>query len=603
MLFTSKEEKQTINFLSNSALFGGTSYRVLKNLVKKFTQRKLLSGDYLVKEGDSCEHLFLILHGRLKICEKQADGSFTTFEIGAGEFFGDSALLTDNIIHASAFAIRDSMILALSKTDFQYFMDKHPEHMRTFVKQSIYRMRQPLSKTESLHTFCLCPAATSKNLRLFTKTFCDHLGAQSVLYLTEYNLNSLLKNSGLDPQNISDDRLSHWLNELENQYQFVIYEANHSASEWTRLCLRQADKILLIASSSESYQLNEAEQFIFKYAHASKELVVIQPQTVLLPTHTDSWLQQRYVKAIHHVVLEEPTTIARFVRYLTNQAHAVVFGGGGARGYCHIGIYKALVECQIPIDCIGGCSSGALIGALISMGLSAQEIQERIEAYVTKNKRLLSYTLPIHSFRSGKTLSKSLQQLVGTDCLSEDLWLRYFCISTSLSHLDTKMHTSGTLWKNIRASISIPGIFPPISTNDNELLIDGAVTNNLPVDLMENFSNHGKIISAKVSGVSKHNSTAIPDGWLSPWSSIRDQLKLRSLPTLPEVIMESIMLSGSRHQTEMTYRAHFHIECNAKSYNPLNFKPIRELIDLGYQTTMQAMEARDKNKTLSCAVL
>jgi hypothetical protein len=67
--------------------------------------------------------------------------------------------------------------------------------------------------------------------------------------------------------------------------------------------------------------------------------------------------------------------------------------------------------------------------------------------------------------------------------------------------------------------------------------------------------------------------------------------------------MESIMLSGSRHQTEMTYRAHFHIECNAKSYNPLNFKPIRELIDLGYQTTMQAMEARDKNKTFSSAVL
>ncbi len=84
---------------------------------------------------------------------------------------------------------------------------------------------------------------------------------------------------------------------------------------------------------------------------------------------TANWLKNRKLNSHHHVILNpESSSFARYIRFSTGRAFAVVLNGGGARGFTHIGVLKSLEELKQPIDYIAGCSMGAAIGASYVLG-------------------------------------------------------------------------------------------------------------------------------------------------------------------------------------------------------------------------------------------
>lgn len=590
MFFTSKEEQIIIQFLSNSPFFSGVSTRSLKALVKQLLPTPFKSGEYVMKQGDSDDCLYLVMHGRLRLSEKHNDKIVELGEIGPGEFIGEIALLTSSPRLYSVFTIRDSVLLKLNKEDFIYFTKHHHEQLLKIVRQTLIRLKNKDYINNRVHTFCLVPAGDSKDLRAFSNAFINALDG-NFLYLTQHNIKKHLKHAGIEIKGSHEyDKISQWLSEQENNYRFVIYESGPELNEWSRLCIRQADKLLLIANYSANTELNPLEDYLFEHTHCNKDLVILQSPKLKLPQRANHWLYDRPVQSHHHVALDSPASLKRLLRYLTNQTIAVVLGGGGARGFAHIGVYKALMEHNIPIDCIGGTSSGSVMAALLAMNLSLDEIIELTRRNVAENKQLFKYTLPIHSVISGRRLSEMFMELLGTETLAENLWRRFFCVATSLSTLESKLLTHGLLWKNIRASISIPGIFPPISTVNQELLIDGAITNNLPVDIMEDFSNQGFVISVNVSGKPKITSDAVPNGWISPWHSLKENFSNKRLPTIPEIMMESAMICSAQHQRQMYQRADLNINCFTENFPVLNFKPLDKLIELGYQAAIEALK-------------
>jgi NTE family protein len=215
-----------------------------------------------------------------------------------------------------------------------------------------------------------------------------------------------------------------------------------------------------------------------------------------------------------------------------SQKVGLVFSGGGATGFAHIGVLKALEENHIPIDCISGTSSGALVGALYAIGYSPKEI----ETYVLSNRFLMIAKGQVESknqFLYHKNITEgdlvrlsiatdsNFQKILPTKFLNSSfldiemlmlfgpagesvkrnfnhLFVPFNCVASDIHSKKSILLDSGYLNQAIRASMTYPFYLQPIRIN-GELLFDGGLYNNFPSDLMEKTFNPDFILGSNVS--------------------------------------------------------------------------------------------------------
>ena len=140
----------------------------------------------------------------------------------------------------------------------------------------------------------------------------------------------------------------------------------------------------------------------------------------------------------------------------------------------------------------GYIASGLLVGAAARVALGEPRL--RREASSTSPPR------PCPS-RRGQRVTRAIRAGFG-DRLIENLWLPFFCLSSNLSRGEVTVHDRGSLWQAMRASVSIPGLWPPVRSEEGDILVDGGVMNNLPVDVMQTFYDGGVIIAVNLRGTS-----------------------------------------------------------------------------------------------------
>ncbi len=174
--------------------------------------------------------------------------------------------------------------------------------------------------------------------------------------------------------------------------------------------------------------------------------------------------------------------LARLARLATGKARGLVLGGGGARGLAHLGVLEALAEADLPIDFLGGTSMGAVVAASVAMDLAPATIRQQMAATFVGQNPLNDYTLPFHALTRGLKVDTALRHQFG-EARIEDLWLPYICISSNLTTGEAAVHRSGDLATALRASIAIPGLLPPVVSEDG-ILVDGGMMNNLPADVL-----------------------------------------------------------------------------------------------------------------------
>ncbi len=212
------------------------------------------------------------------------------------------------------------------------------------------------------------------------------------------------------------------------------------------------------------------------------DLAIHQPATASLP------------RPLHPEVAALPATmriqvrdgrardLARLARLATGKARGLVLGGGGARGLAHLGVLEALAEADLPIDFLGGTSMGAVVAASVAMDLAPATIRQQMAATFVGQNPLNDYTLPFHALTRGLKVDTALRHQFG-EARIEDLWLPYICISSNLTTGEAAVHRSGDLATALRASIAIPGLLPPVVSEDG-ILVDGGMMNNLPADVL-----------------------------------------------------------------------------------------------------------------------
>lgn len=603
-------KSELILFLKSISYFQTLSTASLTELARVFVATPIQSGDTLMRQGEPGDSLYVVQTGRLLIIKNPQTALENILgEVGRGGLVGELALFTQQPRAATVIAIRDSLLWRLSKEDFDHFAEKNAAHIMPMVRTAILRLLEPHElKSQTVRSLTIAPAGRHPLDADFIYLFVEHLKLLApTLHINSASIKQKFSDLTTSPakMELSDPRISEWLNEQEQNYSYVVYETETSDSEWTRLCLRQADKIILVGKAVDKPQLGAIEAYLFtsldKFFRASIQLVLLHEMDTTLPVHTVSWLKERVIKKVHHIKKGQPSDLKRLIRLLFGQGVALVLGGGGAKSLAHIGVYKALCELNIPVDCVGGTSMGSVIAAAIAMDLSPEKIIDVVEKQIIKNKKFNDYTIPVVSLLGGGGWLAAMKSIFASDLYIEDLWRSFFCIASNFTLRKVEILDRGLLYKAVRASASLPGVVPPISNESNELLIDGGIFNNLPVDVMRSMAAPCEIIAVRVSPFSNIHAD-IPDGVVSGFKRYISRFgneslkKISTVPGLSEIIAGAITLCNDEKEQMQLASANHALDINLSQFGILEFVKLPQLIEAGYSATMEHFNTTSINR-------
>jgi len=481
-------------------------------------------------------------------------------------------------------------------------LDKYPRFTLVIARLNIDRLRHSISLTgaaRSTAVTALVPASADVPLPDFGRRLAEALGRHcAVLHIDRGRLNSILGASGDSPEArefLIQSRFPAWLCSEEGKYRVILLETSWNDTAWTEHCIRQADHVITVGLASRSPELSSIEaRFVYDVGNAGeihKRLVLIHPDDCDRPSGTARWLACRAVEMHHHVRLGRASDFARLARFLTDTAICLALGGGGARGFAHIGALRALREENLPIDIVGGTSMGSFVGAEHAFGMSPERMIDLNRNLFSSTGLALDLTLPLLSFTTGKGYSERLKKLFG-DVAIEDLWIPYFCVSSNISRAERAIHRFGPLWRAVRASSGVQGLFPPVVL-DGELHVDGALFSNLPADAMKTVC-EGKVIAIDVSPpVDLLSNTDYGDsisGWRILWNKVfaKDIFRATDIGTVLQRASEAVSMANQK----LTIRrmADFYLRMPVDHVGMFAFGALRTIEGIGYEHTRRTID-------------
>uniref|UniRef100_A0A674JE68 Patatin like phospholipase domain containing 7 n=1 Tax=Terrapene triunguis TaxID=2587831 RepID=A0A674JE68_9SAUR len=393
---------------------------------------------------------------------------------------------------------------------------------------------------------------------------------------------------------IHEYRLSSWLGQQEDIHRIVLYQSDSTLTPWTQRCIRQADCILIVGLGEQEPTVGELERMLENTAvRAQKQLILLHKEDGPLPCRTVEWLNMRSWCSAHlHLrcprrvfsrrslpkliemyerVFQKPpdrhSDFSRLARVLTGNAVALVLGGGGARGCSQVGIIRALIEAGIPVDMIGGTSIGSFMSALYAEERSYNQM--RIKA----RQWWVSTIYGISNIFKDKQI--------------EDLWIPYFTITTDITASAMRVHTDGSLWRYVRASMSLSGYMPPLcDPKDGHLLMDGGYINNLPADVARSMGAK-VVIAIDVGSRDETDLTNYGDalsGWWLLWKRWNPLVEKVKVLNMAEIQTRLAYVCCVR-QLEMVKNSEYceYIRPPIDRYGTLDFGKFDEICEVGYQ--------------------
>ena len=277
------------------------------------------------------------------------------------------------------------------------------------------------------------------------------------------------------------------------------------------------------------------------------------------------------------------TDMERLARVLAGRSIGLALGGGGARGFAHIGLLRAIAEHGIPIDAIGGTSMGASVAAQFAMG---RDCEVDLARWPARSSWRSSRTAATRC-RSSRFVSAKRIELAGAsrfgDVEIEDLWLPFFCVSSNLTNAQVMVHEQGTLWKATHASACLPGFGMPV-LHENHLLVDGGLLNNLPTDIMREMG-YGTVIASVVSvdshrdlhrGARAHALGGVP-------RALRQRPPRRALSEPLRGRGRASLLHGAHVERANARHADVTVHPALQGFGLLQFERMDEIVEAGYQ--------------------
>lgn len=282
------------------------------------------------------------------------------------------------------------------------------------------------------------------------------------------------------------------------------------------------------------------------------------------------------------------------------QSVGLVLSGGGAKGMAHIGVIRVLEENNIPIDYIAGTSIGAIIGGLYAAGYSTEEMEELfksdefyfwstgkiqkdyryyfkmpeenpawIDIRVEKEDDKFKLLPPTNLIPEEQMDFAFMELLAATNAACkynfDSLMVPFFCVATDVNKSEPAILRAGDLGLAIRASMTVPLYFKPITIN-GALLFDGGIVNNFPHDVMKEIFNPDITIGHKVAN--------------DPKEAVADDL----MRQISNMVMRPTNF-------EIAEKKGIVLETDLKNVGLLDFNKIDLAMMAGMKTTTESMDS------------
>lgn len=582
-------------FLASVPLFRELAEADLDLILPHLDWMLVPGGHVVCRQGDEGDRLYLVASGRLAILRELPNGEDVLLShVGRGESVGEVAVLTGNPRSATVRALRDTVVACLDRPGLVLLLEEHPRIALAFTRR-LAGWISPVPKVEtSRGCIAVAVVAAQESIPLadLTRRLAESLSALGpTLHLTAAEIDGRFGPGSASSADGSAEhgRMAAWIDGQEAHHAFLVYEGENAPTAWTRRSLRQADRILVLADAGAEPTLGflarELEHF---EGRSREELVLLHDNPRRRPRGTARWLALRPFGRHHHVRPSLAGDFDRLARFLDGKAVGLVLGGGGARGFAHIGVIRALEEAGIPIDRVGGASMGAVIGALYARGFDWKDMVRLNRWGWVKYRPHKLYTLPMISLVSSRKAERMLDMMFGDD-LIEDLWLSFFCVSTNLTRAETVVHRRGDLERWVGTSVRLPGVVPP-TVESGDLLVDGGVLDNLPTGVMRRLA-QGPIIAVDVSATVDVRADPSYREAPSPWQLLlgRWRRMAKPFPNILQIIHRSAVLASDIYAKQAKSEVELYLDLPMDAYDMFDVESLDEIVDLGYRYTQEQL--------------
>lgn len=537
----------------------------------------LPGGSHLFTTGEAADQLYFLRAGRLGAFRRE-EGQERQFlgVIRPGEAAGEMALIAGASHSATVVALRDSEILALPRDAFFTAADRDPQVMTELARLMMLRLRQAAAGHSAMgdpSAYGFIAADAGPDIRPTVEALAalirgmgysvDVAGAEALMAPTE------------------------WFSRVEADHDFILYVAEHDQGSWAQVVGRQVDHLFRVGHGGappppliESYASEPLQ------SQRLVDLILIQPEKAARPSGSTAWLDASGAARLFHIRDGSDADLRRLARIVTGQAVGLVLSGGGARAYAHIGAIRAMKERDIPIDFVGGSSMGAVIGAGVALGWTLDEMEMRVRKAFVETSPLDDIAAPLIAMTHGEKVRQRLAEHFG-DVEIADLWLPFFCVSSNLTTGVYQLHRRGALARALRASISLPGVLPPV-TDGNNVLVDGAVMKNFPADIMRSVQ-HGPIVGVDVTrgrSITAKDVFRPPSFWRWIWSG-----EWRRGPPIVGLLMRAATVTSGRDLAAAREASDVLITPKLEGVDIRNWQAYEPAVEAGYAAACAVFDA------------
>ncbi|MCP4616049.1 MAG: cyclic nucleotide-binding domain-containing protein [Bradyrhizobium sp.] len=582
------QQRHLSQALRESAVFSNMETPLLRDLETVMTLRTVEGGDCLLREREPADSLLIVVSGRLRARRSLPDGGICNLkEIGPGESGGEVGMILRQPRSADIIAVRDSIVAMLHRASFERLLARHPVSLNRAMAQVIfqYARGKPLPSRHTARTLAVVPLHEGAAANLARRLYETLSTSGRARLLTPAEGRAL----HADGETAAIGRLS----DLEHGCDYLIYEAEAKDTPWTRRAARQADHVLLAAAAREEPGERPIERILAAepgFALVRKSLVLLHHADNYQPEAGERWRAGRELERIYPL-REGGKEIERLARFLSDRAVGVVLGGGGARGFAHLGVLRALTEAGIPVDIMGGNSIGALIGAQFALGIPLEEITRWTRRFVLGGELPV---LPLISLLAGRRLERDLRQRFG-DTAIETMWPPCFAVSCNLSRARVMVHDEGPLWRALLASNSPAGLLPPV-LHEGDLLVDGALLDNVPVGVMREKIGLGPLIAVDVD-VREELSVDPTLTRLSGWQALKQRFSRSNdrqrLPGIVDLITRASHIGGLSRRERQFEMADRYLQPPVSGFPMISYRRAEEIAEVGYRYAVERISDWD----------
>jgi len=587
-------------------VFGAFNPEMLRHVLPRVEWIELGGGEVLFHQGDQDESLFFVVSGRLRVSHLDASGAHVVLgEIARGETVGEMAFFTGEPRTATVVAIRDSVLARFSNAVFRELLLAYPLVSLNMTRQVIERFkrvndgRQPVTKPVIIGLSAITLAVDvldfahtlARELRPFGRT----------TVVTSSMMDAYLGAPGASQAPRSDAELSRRvtlrLDRIEAENEFVLFVADAECTQWTQRCVRHCDELLLVADADQSavHHCNEADLYKTNDLDEARTLLVmLHPDERRSPLDTQRWLRERRLAGHYHVRRTLRRDWQRLARIISRNAVGLVLSGGGARGFAHLGVLRAMERAGICVDLVSGTSIGAVMAAYVAMDMPVDEVIRAARLAFRVNPTGDYNLLPLMSLIRGQRLRRVIDSAVvdsrGQHIDIEDLWKPYCCVTSNYSTAREAVHTHGHLARSIRASVSIPGALPPVLLA-GELHIDGGTFNNFPTDVMDHMG------ARRIIGVDllrdrgfRYDMDELPGVFELLRDRMRGKHRKYRFPTLTQLLLNTSMMHSYARQQAAQSLVDLHFTPAVAGFGMLDWGHFDQIVEAGYRYASEQLD-------------